>query len=56
MTDPGGVLGEIVARKRVDVTARLAGVTLEALRARPRRPSAASPPRLPGPAPASSWR
>jgi anthranilate phosphoribosyltransferase len=34
MTDPGGVLGEIVARKRVDVTARLAGVTLEALRAR----------------------
>jgi len=25
MAEPGGVLGEIVARKRVDVAARLAG-------------------------------
>ena len=31
---PGGVLGEIVARKRVDVMARLDGVSLEDLRAR----------------------
>jgi len=29
-----GVLGEIVARKRQDVAARLAGVTIEGLRAR----------------------
>ena len=36
MTDPGGVLGEIVARKRVDVAARLAGVTIEELRSRAR--------------------
>jgi indole-3-glycerol phosphate synthase/phosphoribosylanthranilate isomerase len=34
MREIGGVLGEIVARKRVDVSARLAGVTLEDLRAR----------------------
>jgi indole-3-glycerol phosphate synthase/phosphoribosylanthranilate isomerase len=34
MREIGGVLGEIVARKRVDVAARLAGVTLEALRER----------------------
>ncbi|HEX8444245.1 MAG TPA: bifunctional indole-3-glycerol-phosphate synthase TrpC/phosphoribosylanthranilate isomerase TrpF [Allosphingosinicella sp.] len=33
MTDPGGVLGEIVARKRVDVAARLADVSIEELRA-----------------------
>jgi indole-3-glycerol phosphate synthase/phosphoribosylanthranilate isomerase len=32
MRDPGGVLGEIVARKREDVAARLDGQTLEALR------------------------
>lgn len=31
---PGGVLGEIVARKRIDVAARLEGVTLEDLRSR----------------------
>jgi indole-3-glycerol phosphate synthase/phosphoribosylanthranilate isomerase len=34
MREIGGVLGDIVARKRVDVAARLAGVTLEDLRAR----------------------
>lgn len=34
MIDPGGVLGEIVARKKVDVAARLAGVTLADLRGR----------------------
>ena len=34
MIDPGGVLGEIVARKRVDVAARLAGIGLADLRAR----------------------
>ena len=34
MADPGGVLGEIVARKRIDVTERLAGMTLDDLRAR----------------------
>jgi indole-3-glycerol phosphate synthase/phosphoribosylanthranilate isomerase len=34
MTDPGGVLGQIVARKRVDVAARLAGVMIEELRSR----------------------
>ena len=34
MPDPGGVLGEIVARKRIDVAARLEGVSLEDLRAR----------------------
>ncbi len=34
MTDPGGILGEIVARKRIDVAARLEGVTLDALRTR----------------------
>jgi indole-3-glycerol phosphate synthase/phosphoribosylanthranilate isomerase len=34
MGDPGGVLGEIVARKRADVSARLAGIRLEDLRAR----------------------
>jgi indole-3-glycerol phosphate synthase / phosphoribosylanthranilate isomerase len=34
MREIGGVLGEIVARKRVDVAARLAGVTLGELRAR----------------------
>jgi indole-3-glycerol phosphate synthase/phosphoribosylanthranilate isomerase len=34
MREIGGVLGEIVARKRIDVAARLEGVTLEALRAR----------------------
>ena len=34
MIDPGGVLGEIVARKRIDVAERLSGVTLDALRAR----------------------
>jgi len=33
MTEPKGVLGEIVARKRTDVAARFAGVSLEALRA-----------------------
>ena len=32
--DPGGVLGEIVARKRRDVAARLDGVTLDDLRSR----------------------
>ncbi len=32
MREPGGVLGEIVARKRKDVAERLAGVTLEELR------------------------
>lgn len=32
--NPGGVLGEIVARKRRDVAARLEGQSLEALRAR----------------------
>ena len=32
MRDPGGILGEIVARKQKDVAARLAGRTLEALR------------------------
>jgi indole-3-glycerol phosphate synthase/phosphoribosylanthranilate isomerase len=32
--EPGGVLGEIVARKRVDVAARLEGVTLDDIRAR----------------------
>jgi hypothetical protein len=51
-----GVLGEIVARKRVDVAARLAGVSLDALRAAPSRRGAASRRRSPGPAPASSWR
>jgi indole-3-glycerol phosphate synthase/phosphoribosylanthranilate isomerase len=34
MIDPGGVLGEIVARKRVDVAARLSGVTIDELRSR----------------------
>jgi indole-3-glycerol phosphate synthase/phosphoribosylanthranilate isomerase len=34
MTDPSGVLGEIVARKRIDVAARLEGVTLSHLRSR----------------------
>ena len=34
MIDPGGVLGEIVARKRIDVAARLDGVSLDDLRAR----------------------
>jgi indole-3-glycerol phosphate synthase/phosphoribosylanthranilate isomerase len=34
MREIAGVLGEIVARKRVDVAARLAGVTLQDLRAR----------------------
>ena len=34
MREPPGVLGEIVARKRVDVAARLAGRSLEDLRAR----------------------
>ena len=34
MREPGGVLGEIVARKAVDVAARLAGVSLADLRAR----------------------
>jgi indole-3-glycerol phosphate synthase/phosphoribosylanthranilate isomerase len=34
MIDPGGVLGEIVARKKVDVAARLAGVSLADLRGR----------------------
>jgi len=33
MREPGGVLGEIVARKRVDVAARLEGRSLESLRA-----------------------
>jgi indole-3-glycerol phosphate synthase/phosphoribosylanthranilate isomerase len=33
MRDPGGVLGEIVARKRVEVAARLEGKNLESLRA-----------------------
>jgi indole-3-glycerol phosphate synthase/phosphoribosylanthranilate isomerase len=32
--DPGGVLGEIIVRKRADVDARLAGVTLADLQAR----------------------
>jgi hypothetical protein len=56
MTDPGGVLGEIVARKRVDVAARLDGVTLDALRARvaPTQRSLAAA--LARPARASSWR
>jgi indole-3-glycerol phosphate synthase/phosphoribosylanthranilate isomerase len=34
MREIGGVLGEIVARKRLDVAARLDGVSLESLRAR----------------------
>lgn len=34
MREPQGVLGEIVARKRADVAARLAGLTIEELRAR----------------------
>jgi indole-3-glycerol phosphate synthase/phosphoribosylanthranilate isomerase len=34
MTDPTGILGEIVARKRVDVAVRLDGVSLADLRAR----------------------
>jgi indole-3-glycerol phosphate synthase/phosphoribosylanthranilate isomerase len=34
MTEIGGILGEIVARKRVDVAARLAGLSIEELRAR----------------------
>jgi indole-3-glycerol phosphate synthase/phosphoribosylanthranilate isomerase len=34
MIDPGGVLGEIVARKRIDVAERLAGVGIDALRDR----------------------
>ena len=34
MAEPGGVLGEIVARKRRDVVERLAGVSLADLRAR----------------------
>lgn len=34
MREIGGVLGEIVARKRIDVAARLDGVSLESLRAR----------------------
>jgi indole-3-glycerol phosphate synthase/phosphoribosylanthranilate isomerase len=34
MRDPGGVLGEIVARKVRDVSERLAGISIEALRAR----------------------
>ncbi|TFI57455.1 bifunctional indole-3-glycerol-phosphate synthase TrpC/phosphoribosylanthranilate isomerase TrpF [Sphingomonas parva] len=34
MLDPGGVLGEIVARKRVDVAERLAGISLDELRGR----------------------
>ena len=33
MTELAGVLGEIVARKRVDVAARFVGTSLEALRA-----------------------
>ena len=42
MADPGGVLGEIVARKRVDVAARLGGVGLAELRGRASRRGAAS--------------
>lgn len=34
MADPAGILGEIVARKRADVAARLDGVSLDDLRAR----------------------
>jgi indole-3-glycerol phosphate synthase/phosphoribosylanthranilate isomerase len=34
MTDPGGILGEIVTRKRADVTSRLAHLSLSDLRAR----------------------
>jgi indole-3-glycerol phosphate synthase/phosphoribosylanthranilate isomerase len=34
MIEPGGVLGEIVARKLTDVTERLAGVSLDSLRAK----------------------
>ena len=34
MLEPGGVLGEIVARKLEDVSARLTGVSIEALRAK----------------------
>ena len=34
MADPGGVLGEIVARKRADVVARFGSVTLDELRGR----------------------
>lgn len=37
MAEPGGVLGEIVARKRVDVAARLAGIDLSSLRSRAER-------------------
>jgi indole-3-glycerol phosphate synthase/phosphoribosylanthranilate isomerase len=34
MAEIGGILGEIVARKRLDVAARLGGVSIEALRSR----------------------
>jgi indole-3-glycerol phosphate synthase/phosphoribosylanthranilate isomerase len=34
VSDPGGILGEIVARKRTDVAARLEGVSLKQLRGR----------------------
>ena len=34
MVESGGILGEIVARKRKDVAARLEGITIEALRTR----------------------
>ena len=48
MPDPGGVLGEIARRKRVDVAARLGGVSAAELRPRARR--AAQPRRGAGPA------
>lgn len=34
MAEPGGILGEIVARKRVDVAARLGGTSIDGLRSR----------------------
>ena len=54
MAETVGILAEIVARKRVDVAARLGGVSSAARR--PSRPGAASGRRWRGPARASSWR
>ena len=54
MAEPGGILGEIVARKRVDVAARLAGAALDRGARRPT--GAACARRWPGRARASSWR
>jgi indole-3-glycerol phosphate synthase len=56
MTDPGGILGEIVTRKRADVAARFAHLSLGDLRARaaPTRRSLAAA--LAARAAASSWK